>query len=96
LKAENNNMKKKEIILLVLFALLILSFSALVFVLNSIVVDSEESNYKLANPAAVYCTENGFKYDIRANDLGQYGVCINPQTGAECDEWSLYNRECEL
>lgn len=44
----------------------------------------------LANPAAVYCTEMGYGYEIRTDAAGnQYGVCILPD-GTERDEWDVY------
>jgi putative hemolysin len=45
----------------------------------------------LANPAAVWCKEMGYSYEIRTNDDGgQYGVCIFPN-GTEQDAWKAYN-----
>jgi len=40
-------------------------------------------------PAAVYCGEQGYEYEIRTGEYGQYGVCIFPD-GSECDEWQFY------
>jgi putative hemolysin len=48
----------------------------------------------LANPAAVYCEEQGYTLEMRtAADGGQYGVCIFPD-GSECEEWAFYRGEC--
>ena len=50
----------------------------------------------IANPAAVYCTQQaGTRYEIRTNSStgGQYGVCILPD-GTQCDEWAFYRHEC--
>jgi putative hemolysin len=48
----------------------------------------------LPNPAAVYCQEQGYTYEIRTDDDGsQSGVCIFPD-GSECDEWELFRGEC--
>jgi putative hemolysin len=48
----------------------------------------------LPNPAAVYCQEQGYAYEIRtAADGSQSGVCIFPD-GSECDEWAFYRGEC--
>ena len=57
--------------------------------------DDEEQNQEgLANPASVYCGEQGGTVDIRTgDDGGQYGVCVFPD-GSECDEWALYRGEC--
>jgi putative hemolysin len=48
----------------------------------------------LANPAAVYCTEKNYGYEIRKYpDGGEYGVCILPG-GIECEEWAYYHGDC--
>jgi len=49
----------------------------------------------IPNPAAVYCVEQGYRYEIRTDDEGnQYGVCISPD-GTECMGWEYY-RKCML
>jgi len=49
----------------------------------------------MANPASVYCTENGGYSKIRtAEDGGQYGVCVFDD-GTECDEWAYFRGECQ-
>ena len=53
-----------------------------------------EPTMEVANPAAVYCEEQGFAYEIRTNDDGsQFGVCILAD-GTECDEWAFFNGDC--
>jgi putative hemolysin len=48
----------------------------------------------LANPASVYCEDQGYVLEIRTGeDGGQYGVCIFPD-GSECEEWAYYRGEC--
>ena len=48
---------------------------------------------QIANPAAVYCVEQGGTSETRtADDGGQYGVCVFPD-GSEYDEWELYRGE---
>ena len=48
----------------------------------------------MANPASVYCTEQGNRLEIRtAADGSQSGVCIFPD-GSECDEWAYFRGEC--
>lgn len=48
----------------------------------------------LPNPAAAYCQEQGYDYEIRtAADGSQSGVCIFAD-GSECDEWAFYRSEC--
>ena len=48
----------------------------------------------MANPASVYCTENGGTLDIRQGDGGEVGICVFPG-GAECDEWAFFRGECK-
>jgi putative hemolysin len=52
------------------------------------------SSTQLANPAAVYCIEQGGVHEIREHDDGgQYGVCIFDD-GSECDAWAYFRGEC--
>ncbi len=49
---------------------------------------------KLANPAAAYCQDQGFRYETRKDDQGnEYGVCIFDD-GSECDAWAYFRGEC--
>jgi putative hemolysin len=49
---------------------------------------------KLANPASVYCEQNGGKVEMRTDASGsQAGICVFPD-GSECDEWAYYRDEC--
>lgn len=48
----------------------------------------------IANPASVYCEEQGGRLEIRSTaDGGQFGVCIFAD-GSECEEWAFYRGEC--
>ena len=48
----------------------------------------------LPNPAAVHCTQNGYKYEIQtAADGSQSGICIFPD-GSTCEEWAYYREAC--
>lgn len=50
---------------------------------------------ELANPASVFCGEQGGTLELRANDDGgQYGVCVFDD-GSECEEWAFYRGECK-
>ncbi len=50
---------------------------------------------EMANPASVYCEQNGGKLDIRtAVDGSQSGACMFPD-GSECDEWAYFRGECK-
>ena len=54
-----------------------------------------ENQVGLANPASVYCTEQGGKLDIRTTaDGNQTGFCIFADN-SECEEWSYYRGECQ-
>jgi putative hemolysin len=48
----------------------------------------------MANPASVYCEQNGGKVDLRPDATGAVaGVCVFPD-GSECDEWAYFRGEC--
>ena len=47
------------------------------------------------NPASAYCTDQGFKLEIRtAQDGSQHGVCMF-KDDSECEEWAYYRDECK-
>lgn len=57
---------------------------------ESLTIDS-----KIANPASVYCEEQGHQLEIRTNpDGSQYGICIFPDS-SECEEWAYFRGECK-
>jgi len=48
----------------------------------------------MANPASVFCAQNGNKLEIRtAADGSQNGICVFPD-GSTCDEWAYFRGEC--
>jgi len=48
----------------------------------------------MANPASVYCKQNGNQLEIlTAEDGGQSGVCVF-QDGSTCEEWAYFRGEC--
>ena len=54
-----------------------------------------EAPIGMANPAAVYCEEQGGDYEIRtAADGSQGGVCVFDD-GSTCEEWAYFRGECE-
>ncbi|MBS3073779.1 DUF333 domain-containing protein [Candidatus Pacearchaeota archaeon] len=55
--------------------------------------ESSVENQTLANPASVFCEEQGGTLEIRENTEGQYGVCIF-SSGKECEEWAFFRGEC--
>jgi putative hemolysin len=49
----------------------------------------------MANPASVFCEEQGGKLDMRQDASGGVaGVCVFPD-GSECDEWAYFRGECQ-
>jgi len=51
-------------------------------------------NAGLANPASVYCVEQGGTLDMREGEDGTTGYCLFDD-GSECDEWAFFRGECE-
>lgn len=48
----------------------------------------------MANPASVYCEEQGGRVDIRQDLEGnEVGICVF-EDGSECEEWSYFRGEC--
>jgi hypothetical protein len=47
----------------------------------------------MANPASVYCEEQGYRLEMRTDENGTYGVCVFPD-GSECEEWAFFRGEC--
>ncbi len=49
---------------------------------------------QLANPASVYCLEQGGMLTIeKLPNGGEYGVCTFPD-GRACEEWAMFRGEC--
>ncbi|MDD5331818.1 MAG: DUF333 domain-containing protein [Candidatus Nanoarchaeia archaeon] len=49
---------------------------------------------QIANPASVYCEDNGGTVEIITSEDGsQIGYCILPD-GTECEEWDYFREEC--
>jgi putative hemolysin len=70
---------------------LVLTASTLIF--GGCVTPTPEPDAGLANPASVYCEEQGYTLEARTDENGTYGVCIFPD-GSECDEWAFFRGEC--
>jgi putative hemolysin len=98
-------MIKKIIVPLLVLILLVCSFF-LIKALNPATETQKTTDTKIsgteqsttttgmANPASVYCIDQGGKLSIR-NDTsgGQYGICVFDD-GSECDEWKFFRKEC--
>ncbi len=48
----------------------------------------------MANPASVYCQQQGGKTDIRKEAKGEVGYCVFPDK-SECEEWAFQRGECK-
>nr|WP_243854443.1 DUF333 domain-containing protein [Comamonas sp. JUb58] len=46
----------------------------------------------MANPASVYCVEQGGKLHIHSSASGDQGICRLPD-GQEIEEWALFRRD---
>jgi len=58
-------------------------------------VPNQDESVGLANPASVYCEEQGGTLEIRtADDGSQTGVCVF-EDGSECEEWAFFRGECQ-
>ena len=70
-------------------------FLLVCFILALSILTACRREPQLANPASVFCEENGGKLEIRDEADGQVGYCIFPD-GSECEEWAYYRGECAL
>ncbi|MFA6918773.1 MAG: DUF333 domain-containing protein [Patescibacteria group bacterium] len=52
------------------------------------------STTQMANPASVYCKDNGGKLEIRNEENGQVGYC-KFNDGSQCEEWAFMRGECQ-
>ena len=62
-------------------------------VVSSEVYALESKMIGMANPAAVYCSELGFEYEIVNTLDGQKGVC-KFSDGSQCDGWDFLIGRC--
>lgn len=70
--------------------------------INYIFTDSPEapaqlsgSGVTVANPASVFCVENGGSLSMNTTAEGTVGTCTFP-TGEQCEEWALFRGECDV
>ena len=74
------------------------NYFALLFVISVLLLittgcKDKSDEVKLANPASVFCAENGGKTSIRIENYGDVGFCLFPD-GTECEEWAFFRGEC--
>jgi len=75
--------KKEKMKRILLFAMILMGLTA---------CSAPQAN--TANPASLYCEQNGNTLEIRtAADGSQFGVCVFPD-GSTCDEWAYFRGEC--
>ncbi|MGD8813649.1 MAG: C1 family peptidase, partial [Anaerolineales bacterium] len=55
--------------------------------------DHSTTAISMGNPAAVYCTEMGYQFEIVMTDAGLKGVCHLPE-GLTCDAWKYLEGLC--
>jgi len=55
---------------------------------------TEIAPLEIANPASVYCEQQGGILDIRDQEGGQVGIC-QFEDGSECEEWVFFRGECQ-
>jgi len=58
------------------------------------VLPKEERASGLANPAAVYCEEQGGVVESRVIKAGAKGFCVF-EDGSECAQWDFFRQECQ-
>ena len=54
--------------------------------------DVDAMSMGVANPAAIYCLEMGYEYEVVKTDRGEVGICTFPD-GTSCDAWDFYRGE---
>jgi putative hemolysin len=52
-----------------------------------------DSPLNMANPASVFCEEQGYSLEMREEAGGTAGYCTFPD-GTECEEWAFFREEC--
>ena len=53
----------------------------------------QKQSSQMANPASVYCEDQGGRLEILDEQGGQRGIC-HLKDGTTCDEWQYYRGEC--
>ena len=82
-------MSKKLYIILIL----IIVGLGIWFVYNGL---SEKKDVGIANPASVFCVDNGGRLDMRTDATGgQFGVCVF-DNNTECEEWMYFRGQCKM
>ena len=92
-------MKNNKAVYLVLATVIVVT-AGIIFLFNKssfqpYVSPSPSQSSTLANPASVYCQEQGGRSQIiTAADGSQSGDCVFSD-GSKCDEWAFFRQECQ-
>ena len=79
----------------VTFPLFLLSVSLLL--ITYACAENSEKPSAIANPAARKCVNDGFTLKpVIVNGVTKEYLCVNPQTGEECEVWKYFRDECDL
>lgn len=54
---------------------------------------TDSSQVGLANPASVYCEDQGGRLRHEYDEIGTRGICVLPD-GTECGQWDYYYGKC--
>jgi putative hemolysin len=88
-KIKIHHSKKIFFSIVFLFVVLIGIVISIIYLENQKIKELE-----IANPASVYCIQNGGRLEMRETSEGQTGYCL--LNGKECEEWSFFRGECSL
>jgi len=76
-----------------------LFFFGIFFILLSTLIwggcANSTDNTAIANPASVYCEDQGGTLVIQQKTNGEYGVCFF-EDNRQCEEWALFRGECPV
>jgi putative hemolysin len=86
-------MNKKILMVLLMFVFVVVAFLLIRTVIPTSSIGTTNQT-GMANPASVYCEQQGGRLSIRKDTSGgEYGVCVFAN-GVECDEWKFFRGEC--
>jgi len=56
---------------------------------------AESAKTAIANPAATYCIQQGFRLEYNESEQGTMGFCVSP-SNQSCEEWAYFRGECSF
>lgn len=90
----------KKMLLIIIIAIVVLVVSFFIYLLISkgngeVLLETEDQEKPtLANPASVYCSEQGGEIEIKDFPSGQIGFCLFSD-GSVCEEWDFLRNVCK-